>query len=475
MTTFDPVHASGIVNTTTLYYGGGNSSGFNCAGMASVSAVQNCEIARRAKWLADDHDQYVRWGASNIASCPAPALNDLGPSGSYVDRFAITYYRIAYNCGGFGYYCNYITFCQQQSVSNFYIQAGPSTCPDHSSPTAASNPPTCTCDESYVPETSTSCRPEPLSIALYGLGVTVMPGATLSPPAYAKVTKGDGTPKSGEQVVLSYDVVPEENDGLPRSAHEATVSPVGGGYTDSFGRLNISFTAPCAGGTHLFATGCPDCANQETGRITVPGCPVPALTEPPFNDACATVLENTSSTQAQKDAACGALTDNLKTGMACFRDKLSNLSPAIPMVVTSDIRSVAYQAHLRQVWDRMERVVKWMVDNPTIQTACAARRAEIAAEKGCNNAGECISCYAESASQRSHCLVHRPANPSLSDAKHTEGKAFDVSRTRTLDPLQVMPDARTPPQAITQFLNAPTNCNLNWGGAFDDDVHFYVP
>jgi hypothetical protein len=38
-----------------------------------------------------------------------------------------------------------------------------------------------------------------------------------------------------------------------------------------------------------------------------------------------------------------------------------------------------------------------------------------------------------------------------------------------------MPDARTPPQAITQFLNAPPNCNLNWGGAFDDDVHFYVP
>ena len=192
-------------------------------------------------------------------------------------------------------------------------------------------------------------------------------------------------------------------------------------------------------------------------------------------DACATALENLSSTQAQKDAACRALTPALVAGRNCLSTKLSQLSPAIPLAVSSDIRSVAYQAHLRQVWDRMEDVVRWMARNPTIQTACAARRAEIAAEKGCNNADGCTSCYAASATQRSHCLVYRPANPSPSDAKHTEGKAFDVSRTRTIDPLTAALAGRNPPQNIQQFLNAPTNCNLSWGGAFNDDVHFYVP
>jgi hypothetical protein len=169
------------------------------------------------------------------------------------------------------------------------------------------------------------------------------------------------------------------------------------------------------------------------------------------------------------------LTDKLKTGMACFRDKLSGLSPAIPLKITSDIRDIAYQAHLRQVWDRMEDVVRWMRRNPTIQAACAARRAEIAAEKGCDNAGVCTSCSAASAAQRSHCLAGRPANPSPNDAKHTQGNAFDVSQTSTIDPLQAVLGGRTPPQNIPQFLNAPTNCNLSWGGTFNDPVHFYVP
>jgi len=49
--------------------------------MASLTEVQNCEIAKREKWLANDHDWLVSRGAGNIVSCSAPALNDYGPTG----------------------------------------------------------------------------------------------------------------------------------------------------------------------------------------------------------------------------------------------------------------------------------------------------------------------------------------------------------------------------------------------------------
>lgn len=224
---------------------------------------------------------------------------------------------------------------------------------------------------------------------------------------------------------------------------------------------------------------------DSTATSCVPAavCPVDKLTTLPFNDACAEVLENISSTQAQKDAACGALTPALQAGEACLAGKLFSMSPAIPLVITSDIRDVAYQAHFREIWDKMEELVRLMKNDPAMQTACATRRAEIAAEKGCDKAGPCKSkkdevCYAESATQRSHCLIGRPANPNPDDAQHTSGNAFDVSRTYTINPLQAALGALRPPETIPQFLDAPpTNCNLNWGGTFTDNydpIHFYV-
>lgn len=203
-------------------------------------------------------------------------------------------------------------------------------------------------------------------------------------------------------------------------------------------------------------------------------CPVPALTAPPFNDACAEVLENIHSTQTQKDAACGALTPAMQAGKACLEGKLSSISPAIQMKITGDIRNIAYQAHLREIWDKMLALVA-LEDDPVKRTACAVRRAEIAAEKGCDNAGPCESCYSPSATQRSHCIKGRPAKPSPNDAQHTQGNAIDVSLDYTISPLQDVLDARNPPQTIPQFLDAPTDCNLIWGGTFKtnkDSVHF---
>jgi len=361
MTMVKPAQAEGAVNPSVTYWGGGNNIGFNCNGMASVSALQDCEKAKREKWLADDHDWLVSRGAGNIVSCSAPALNDYGPTGNYVDHFSVTYYRIAYNCG-YGYYCNYLTFCQLQPVVHYYIYTK-TACPANTTTTT----PPCTCKDGYEPDsTGTSCVP-------------------------------------------------------------------------------------------------------------VSTCPVPALKPLPEDAACAQVLENISSAQAQKDAACGKLSDKLIAGIACFRDKLTGMSPAIPLKITSDIRDVAYQAHLREIWDKMELLVA-LEDDPVKKNACAARRAEIAAEKGCDNADVCTSCYSESTTQRSHCLKGMPAPPNANDAQHTQGNAFDVSGTYTIAPLLAALGARRPPETIPQYLDAPpTNCNLIWGGTFktnNDPVHF---
>lgn len=211
-----------------------------------------------------------------------------------------------------------------------------------------------------------------------------------------------------------------------------------------------------------------------------PECPIKALTPLPADDACTQALENLSSTQAQKDAACGTLTATLRAGKDCLKNKLSAATDlsGIPFVNTGGIRSLAYQAHFREIWDKMEEVVDEMERDPTMQTACAARRAEIAAEKGCDNAGPCESCFAQSAAQRSHCLNGRPAKANPNDAKHMTGNAFDVSRSRTINPLIAALDARRPPINISQLLDTPPNCGLTWGGTFInnyDPVHFFVP
>lgn len=211
-----------------------------------------------------------------------------------------------------------------------------------------------------------------------------------------------------------------------------------------------------------------------TSCVPVSDCPIPGLT--PFNDACSQALENLSSTQAQKNAACGTLTPAMQTGQTCLESKLAAMTPvAIPFVRTADVRSVAYQAYFREIWDKMEDLVR-LESDPAKHAACAARRAEIAAEKGCDNAGSCAgACYAPSATQRSHCFRGIPANPDPNGAQHTQGNAIDVSRTGTIEPLQVALATRTPPQTIPQFLDAPTNCNLIWGGTFTnnyDPVHF---
>jgi len=217
------------------------------------------------------------------------------------------------------------------------------------------------------------------------------------------------------------------------------------------------------------------------GIDNVSTCPVAKLTAPPFNDACAQALENISSTQAQKNAACGSLTPAMQAAVDRFSSKLAQTyivgtTLPIPLVIASQRRNYAYQAHFKEIWDKMEELVPLMKNDPAMQTACAARRAEIAAEKGCDNAGVCTSCYPSTATRRSHCLRGMPAPATAQGDTHMNGTAIDVGND-TLAQLQDVLDARNPPQNIQQFLDAPEATGLRWGGFFkkSDPVHFQVP
>jgi hypothetical protein len=251
---------------------------------------------------------------------------------------------------------------------------------------------------------------------------------------------------------------------------------------------NTNYVADSAGTSCILPSQCiaPNVIDPKTGQCgPADTCPqVKALTPLPANDACAQALENLQTTQAQKDAACGALSQALKDGEACLADKLSrtpNAANPIPLKITADIRNLAYQAHLREIWDKMEKLVA-LENDPVKKNACAARRAEIAAEKGCDKADPCKSepnevCYPESSTQRSHCLKGRPSTSN--DAPHTKGNALDVSEASTITPLKQVLKARKPPQNIQQFLDDPNpkDCKLKWGGTFTDNydpIHFQV-
>jgi hypothetical protein len=378
------------------------------------------------------------------------------PSSPYVDVFAITYYRGAYNAGGFWIPIYYL-FCDGPHVDNYYMTTQ-LACPANSAQTGT----TCTCTDPYMPDpTQTKCIPEQYTIALSGLGGIVMPNDP-SKNTYATVTKNDGTPKSGVQVNLMLTVVPE-NDGLLFSAHVGSISP-NGGSTEADGRLNFTFTAPVAGGIHTITATCANCSNQATGTIKVPGCPVPPLTE--VKDILPNgsgVLPLTLELERTRGAGLALLPD-AQAGVNCVKTK----EPGA--IITGGTRTLAYQAHLKEVWDKSIELNK--SDNLK-NKACQPLRDRVEAEKGCNGG---------------HCITYPPAI----DSNHPKGTAFDVSKVTIYGLLGKLrpppPPPPTPPltqaqqaqadiKLIADWLASPVTCNLVWGGGFQnpDIVHFQIP
>ena len=91
ITILKPAQAEGTVSPLVTYWGGWNSSGFNCAGLASISAVKSCEMAKGQK-ITDDAGAYAGKFGIHPSSCPGVTLNDAGPIAPYLDVFSVAFY-----------------------------------------------------------------------------------------------------------------------------------------------------------------------------------------------------------------------------------------------------------------------------------------------------------------------------------------------------------------------------------------------
>lgn len=141
-------------------------------------------------------------------------------------------------------------------------------------------------------------------------------------------------------------------------------------------------------------------------------------------------------------------------------------------VITGGTRTLAYQAHLKEVWDKSVELNK---EINLKNKACQPLRDKVEAEKGCNGG---------------HCITYPPAT----NSNHPKGTAFDVSKTNIkglLDKLR--PPLPLPPKLplteaqqhqadiklMADWLASPAACNLVWGGSFTnpgpDIVHFQLP
>jgi hypothetical protein len=393
-----PAHASGTVNASTLYYGGGTSSGYDCTGTTSLEAVQSCELAMHDKWFANDLAYLSTFTGASV-SCPAAALADSGPSGPYVDVFSIAYYRAAHSVGGFWIPVYYV-YCDGPKVDNFYI-ATQLACPANSAPTGS----TCTCNDTYVPDTSlTQCVPEPLTVALGGLGGEVMPAKTLD--AYALVTTSSGSPKSGAQVILSLDVIPELKGQLPVT-YTGTLN-IYGGATGADGRLNFTFTAPVAGGEHIITAGCVGCTNVAQGTIKVPGCPESPLTK--LTDPIAIDFDNNPHNRWRPDG----LTTDYQSKLACVQCEITARHGTY--TGTSAYRPTQYQQHLYEIVDKDFKLSRpgYMNAHPE----CQALKDEVTQEMG---------------PSPGHGLKRKQKVAESGSSRHESGAAFDLTPSGLTD------------------------------------------
>lgn len=319
-----------------------------------------------------------------------------------------------------------------------------------------------TCNDFYVPNAdATKCVPDRYTVVLSGLGgADVMPKATRD--AYAEVKTSSGSPKSGINVDLFLDVVPELEGQLPVT-YTGTLTP-DSGPTDWEGKLHFVFKAPEAGGTHTITAKCTNCAKEVTGTIKVPGCKTKDIREvddiPPNGPD---VLPLTQVLERTWGAGL-ALLPAAQAGLDCVKAKLPGVK------ISGGTRTVAYQAHLKEVWDKLIELDE--LEDPVQIRACKPLRDKIKAHNSCGGNG--------------HCITYEPAE----DSDHPRGDAFDISGIEVLlGKLRPPPDLQLPPRPpltpaqerqadvrlIADWLAVPPTCNLVWGGSYGDRVHFSIP
>ena len=137
--------------------------------------------------------------------------------------------------------------------------------------------------------------------------------------------------------------------------------------------------------------------DQTQGQVidfSVKTCPVAPLT--PLSDPTAISFENGNSIDTAN------LTLQTQTGLDCMRGTVSQLGGIFTL--TSAFRPVAYQQHLREVWDT------WKLIRTKSEPECQELRREVQAEF-----------------QRHGLLVTQPPAVGSANAPHARGVAFDAT------------------------------------------------
>ena len=349
------------------------------------------------------------------------------------------------------------------SVQNAVYPVTRAVCPANSSPGSP-----CTCNVGYKPDpTMTSCIPMvQYTIALHNLGGEINTSASRA--AHAQVMDGT-TAKSGIAVTLTTSAPPE--------AGTAILSPTAG-TTGADGKLNFTFTAPPVGGTHTVTATCDGgrCSNQATGTVVVTACPMKDLTSlAELSRLAGETTEQVDLTNKLERGVDGYSLLSQKTQAAekCLAGKIATkLGPPSTSgyKVTSTVRTLAYQAHLREVWDKFVELQDEIRDNPSSQQSCQQLITTVEGEMGFrlnqNPANEDEDCAAPG---RRHCLRHQPAGGE--NPRHTRNIAFDIP-SLTVKAFERRLLQQQPPRTVQNEANA---CNLDWGGAlFGDRVHFQM-
>lgn len=156
----------------------------------------------------------------------------------------------------------------------------------------------------------------------------------------------------------------------------------------------------------------------------------------------------------------GFLTSETQQAEQCLRRKFA--AKGLSYTVTSTYRTRAYQAHLRELWNKWTEINGYKESDPAKFEACRNVKAELDAEIRKPKDG--VACTLPG---RRHCLDYPPADNSL----HSERKAFDINRL-SVNALTSTLRKQTPRQTIQQYIDAAPACGLTWGRAFGDWVHF---
>ena len=218
-----------------------------------------------------------------------------------------------------------------------------------------------------------------------------------------------------------------------------------------------------------------------TSCVPVSTCPVKPLTTPPFNDACSKSLELGHGVDV--NGACGTLREpDMVAAASCIADKIHKaLGYNVYTVPSSKIRTVAYQDHLLEIWNKsgqLKVIMNSVVYTPETKQACVPVNVDIGNEL------------------KQHGITHQPSS-SGDAAPHVQHRAIDVPEavanalmdqvTTYTTTATIINGQKSSTQEVVgdveDYMHSATDnppaCdpNLRWGGRFDsyDYVHFQLP